>query len=161
MIVIRPAIPEDSADLFAWRNDPQTREASVHQALISWDEHQEWFRKSLTNPSRFVYIAEIQEGEGSAAPVGTCRFDLRDRSDGAEISLNLNPGYRGLGLAVPILRAAIDVFFEEGDGPADLFARIRPSNAASVRCFGAAGFLLEGADDEEGFDRYRRPVGGV
>jgi RimJ/RimL family protein N-acetyltransferase len=161
MIVIRRVRPEDSSDLFAWRNDPQTREASIRQASISWDEHREWFNESLANPSRRIFVADISEGYGFAEPVGMCRFDTLGPSGTAEVSVNLNPNFRGRGLATPILNSAIGEYFRERGSPTDLLAKIRPSNVASVRAFGAAGFLYEGADDEEGFDRYRRPVGDV
>jgi RimJ/RimL family protein N-acetyltransferase len=159
MIVIRRVRPKDSSDLFAWRNDPQTREASIRQAPISWDEHREWFGQSLANPSRLIFVADIGEGDGPAEPAGVCRFDTLGPSGTAEVSVNLNPSFRGRGLATPILKSAIDEYFRERGGPTDLLARIRPSNVASVRAFGAAGFLFEGADDEQGFDRYRRPAG--
>jgi RimJ/RimL family protein N-acetyltransferase len=131
----------------------------MRQAAIPWDDHREWFDQSLTNPRRWIYIAAVDDPDGSASPAGMCRFDAQAASGMVEVSVNLNPRYRGRGLATPILNAAIDAYFRERGGPTDLLARIRPSNVASLRAFGAAGFVFEGADAEEGLDRYRRPAG--
>lgn len=135
-IHVRRAVEADSRALFDWRNDPTTREGSVSTDVVEWPQHETWFRASLANPSRRIYIAEI---DGSVeSRVGMCRFD-RDGDD-AEVSINLNPAFRGRGISGAVLRAAIDAY-RESEHPVGLIARIRPQNVASVRLFKSAGFV--------------------
>lgn len=157
---MRLATLEDSDALLAWRNDERTRQASVRQAVISRDGHGEWFRQSLANPTRRIYIAWMEGEDGVTERAGMCRFDGPDSEGMTEVSINLNPEFRGRGLSTPILRAAIDTYVRERGGLTALLARIRPVNTASVRTFGAVGFVYDGADDEEGFDRYRWSTDG-
>ena len=40
---LRPARLDDSAVVFAWRNDPLTRAMSRALVPVTWDDHQRWF----------------------------------------------------------------------------------------------------------------------
>ena len=150
MIIIRPATAEDSSDLFTWRNDEQTRFASVSQSKIERADHDVWFTKSLTNGKRRIYIAELAGESNTALSVGMCRFDLEPDLAVAEVSINLNPGFRGRGLAGSVLRAAIERFRVEYSG-VRLEATIRLDNAASDRIFTSSGFSREFADAVFGY----------
>ncbi|MGB1007818.1 MAG: GNAT family N-acetyltransferase [Thalassobaculaceae bacterium] len=135
---LRPARLNDSAAVFAWRNDPLTRSMSRASAPVTWDDHQRWFAAVIDIPSRRVVIAE-----GAGARLAVVRFDRMDGGDGAgtvwEVSINLNPAWRGRGLGGAVLRAACDGFQAPG-ASLSLHAEIRAENAASRRVFEAAGF---------------------
>lgn len=88
---LRPATVGDAKLLFEWRNDPATREGSRNTKPLVWAEHVSWLERSLSTPSRKLYIAE----EGVLA-VGTVRAD--DDTDGyTEISYTIAPEARGKG----------------------------------------------------------------
>ncbi|KRC60449.1 hypothetical protein ASE14_05355 [Agromyces sp. Root81] len=145
-IEFRRARLSDAAAVFEWRNDSTSRAASVSTGEISWAGHVEWFESALADPLREIYIAV----ESDSSAVGMCRFD--ERTDAAEVSINLAPSVRGKGIASVVLRGAIDAYREDHPGTGRLTAVIRPSNTASVRLFERLGFTRLGGDGE--FDRY-------
>ncbi len=155
MIIARRATEQDSEDLFAWRNDPVTRAASVSIDPVSWAEHSDWFAASLANRSRWLFIVMASEDGGAdgAAPakIGMCRFDVQPDGASAEVSINLNPDYRGRGLAGEVLRMAIQEFRRGVSPELALTATIRSSNQASVSIFERAGFRLTSTDGQFGY----------
>ena len=93
-------------------------------------------------------MATLVEDESSnnGPAVGMCRFDLADDSASAEVSINLNPRFRGQGLAGPILRAAIERFHSDNRTAQRLTATVRMNNSASAKLFTSAGFLETSTD---------------
>jgi RimJ/RimL family protein N-acetyltransferase len=151
-VSIRRAGPRDSRRLFRWRNDEQTRKASASTAGISWADHRRWFRQSLSREDRWLYIASSPVLLRCGPAIGMCRFDLIDTLT-AEVSINLNPRYRGKGFGPRILEAAVDRWRADEPTPRSILARVRPSNTASVKTFLRAGFSLSEGDGE--FEVYR------
>lgn len=145
MITIRPAVENDSQDLFTWRNDPDSRQASISQAVVSREDHERWFASSLASPRRAIYLAiDSQSGES----IGMCRFDLDESATVAEVSINLNPVWRGRGLAAAVLAEAISQFRADTGVAITLTATIRSSNPASASIFRRAGFETTSATGE-------------
>jgi hypothetical protein len=151
MISARKAEPADEHDLWVWRNDPLTRQMSKETAPVPRDVNRQWFADSLVNPDRVIYLLEDERGK-----LGMVRFDTLAPGD-FQISINLNPDWRGRGLCRPVLGGAIDRFVE-GRGRLLLRADIRDENDASAKCFVANGFVLRRADG--GYRYYERVVGG-
>jgi RimJ/RimL family protein N-acetyltransferase len=150
MIKIRPATARDSRDLFNWRNDKQTRLASISQSKVEWPDHERWLATSLAGHERYIYIADLTDQNGGVTAVGMCRFDVKSDSEIAEVSINLNPAFRGKRLAAPVLHAAMERFLAEHD-TAYLNATIRLDNAASERVFTSAGFSRRTEDSVFGY----------
>ncbi len=137
LINARKATPEDSKDLFNWRNDVQTRAMSHTSEAIAWEDHSDWFSASLERDNRSLVICEKKE-----IPVAVVRFDVS--GDRALISINLAPDMRGKGLATPCLKSAIAFFEAQVSGIKTLDAEIKPENEASRRSFEATGFTQTG-----------------
>lgn len=123
---VRKATEEDSLDIFEWRNDPVTRLMSFTQTPVSLENHTKWFSASLQNPKREIYIGEY---EGSK--IGVVRFD--EREDEAEVSINMNPAFRGKKLALPFLNISLK-------SKTHVIAKIKENNTASLKLFQRAGF---------------------
>lgn len=149
-ILVRPAVSGDALDLFTWRNDPATRAASVSQGTVTWAAHRAWLQRALGDPRRMIYIAQLADAGGMVQSVGMCRFDLPDSAVTAEVSINLNPAYRGRGLAAEVLDAAIGRFYEDAEASVPLIATIRNGNNASARVFEKNGFVKISADSQFG-----------
>ncbi len=147
MITLTRATELDVEDLLRWRNDPTARAASGSNQPVSLAEHAAWLSGVLSDDHRFLYIAHHAEDTGGSAKVGMCRFDL-DADGHAEVSINLNPDYRGKGFAREVLGEGIAAFRGEIKRDVRLTATIRPSNAASVQIFRSAGFVLSSSDDQ-------------
>jgi len=145
-ITLASATAKDCERLWRWRNDPETRVNSLNTGEISWQSHQDWFEKTLRDPTRIILIGCI---EGIA--VGMCRFDIAGGT--AEVSIGLDPALRGRGLGAPLLALAVARFREQRRLP--LFATVKKQNAASARCFERCGFTPmagDGASDRYGLD---------
>ncbi|PWC54982.1 hypothetical protein TSO221_06435 [Azospirillum sp. TSO22-1] len=132
---LRPATAADAADLFRWRNDPLTRQQSLTTDAIPWDAHVAWLGRVLADPDRLLLIAEAD-----GAAVGSVRCDVSRQGDGmgrGVLSWQIAPEQRGRGYASAMLKAAV------ADGRLaglELWAEIKPDNAASRRAALAAGF---------------------
>lgn len=137
---LRKARAADAADVLAWRNDSVTRAMSRSCEPVDAAEHNAWFAAALSDPARALLIGELDDGK-----VGMVRID---RGQECEVSINLNPAFRGRGLSLDLLNAAL----ANETGP--ILAVIRPSNAASIRLFEWAGFVRTGF--QGGLFRYHR-----
>ena len=94
-VTVRPARPADALDVLAWRNDPLTRAMSRDQEVVAEAAHLAWFTRALADPARTLLIGEAMGGK-----VGMVRID---RGAETELSINLNPAFRGQGLSRPLL----------------------------------------------------------
>ena len=139
-MILRSATPDDALDVLAWRNDSVTRAMSRNPAEIGREEHLAWFARALANPAMTLMI-----GEADGAKVGMVRFD---RGDETEVSINVNPAFRGRGHGLALLQAAL------AQASGRVVAEVREDNEASRRLFERAGFGLESAAD--GVLRYVR-----
>ena len=138
-IVIGKATEADSADLWRWRNDEQTRAMSLSHDSVGWEAHNAWFNRSLESRLRHVYVGRLGD-----LKIGMCRFDLNAQANEAEVSINLNPDAREMRLSAPLLAAAIETFWHEVR--ADLTATVKRQNLASIKCFTRCGFALTRED---------------
>ena len=144
---IKLAEEKDSADVYAWRNDPKTRAMSKNTKLVTIDEHNNWYNKAINSQDCLMLIARLDIKD----KIGMCRFNINTDQKFAEVSINLNPKYRGNKLSYPLLRGAIQYFskihiFE-------LRAVIRKENFASIKCFVSCGFSLY--EEHEDFYCYK------
>ena len=149
---IRRAEPKDCAMLWRWRNDPVTRRAQRLEDPIPWDAYESWYARALASPGRVILIASPAD-PSAGEDLGVAQFTLGRVPEMAEIGLNLNPAWRGRGLAAPL----IERFCAEGRrhlGFGAVIAHVKAENLPSRRAFIRAGFALD--DAEGGILRFRR-----
>ena len=132
---VRQVIDQDCADLFRWRNDPITREMAFNQSLVSRHEHAQWFMKKKLSNQSIILI-----GVSGKKKIGMCRFEIDDCGECAEISINLNPIFRGKGNAVSLLKMALSIFLRQKRR--SVYAKIKHKNKRSIRLFQSLGFSL-------------------
>ena len=133
-IALRLASEADCAVLLQWRNDPITVAMSLVSEPVPLDDHVRWFNGVLANPSRHLLI-----GEADGVRYGTVRFDEID--DTAEISITVNPEFRGQGIGGKLLAAA-DVWAKEELHLGRIIAQIKNDNPASLAIFHKAGYEI-------------------
>lgn len=136
ILQIRPAEVEDALKIWAFRNDPNSRAASLQTGEIAFSDHLGWYQKALASSDRRFFIGEA----GDAG--GYMRFD-RLEGDVWRVSIALAPQSRGMGMGAALLIAGCDRFFKEIGGMIVLRAEIRADNVASLRTFTRAGFAIE------------------
>jgi RimJ/RimL family protein N-acetyltransferase len=139
-MIVRRATVDDALDVLAWRNDPTTRAMSRTQERVEEAAHLAWFAEAIADSRRTLLIGEL-DGQ----KIGMVRLDHGEET---EISINVNPLFRGRGLGYAFISEALAGV----RGP--VTARIKEENLASVRSFERAGFVLEGAHN--GLLRYIR-----
>ncbi len=124
-----PANMSDAKDIWLWRNDDDSRKFSIDSSLIEWDQHLQWFERSLKNSNRKIYMV-ISQGQR----IGSIRSDAHGEE--VELSWMLNPAFRGQGLG----KAMLKNFCESVSYPA-VSAVIKKDNRASEKIAEAAGFV--------------------
>lgn len=131
---LRKIKKEDCIDLYYWRNDIVTRRSCFNSKIISYRTHREWFKNSLANRQRYLYIVE----DSKRGKIGVLRVD-RLSPHVAEISINLAPNMRGKGYGAKLLQQMCRKFIH-GNQKIMFLARIKKENLASLRVFKKAGF---------------------
>ena len=131
-ITLRRAAGADSRDIWKWRNDPDTRAASVDSAPILWEQHHHWFSEILERGDRRVHIIEAMN-----QPVGVTRLDIT--AGEAAVSIHLAPEWRGRGVGPVALDMLADRAFHELRLER-LLASVKADNLASLSAFARASF---------------------
>lgn len=139
---LRPAASGDEALLLDWANDPEVRRHAFRTDPITAREHHAWFARRLADPDGCVIFVATSPG---GTPVGPVRFERAN--DLWTLSYSLDTALRGLGLARPLLAAAIDALRARAPG-ARLQAWVKPDNVASLQVFRRLGFAESRADHE-------------
>ena len=135
-VSIKSATEEHSKAIWEWRNDATTRAMSLNQDLVSWENHQSWYERVLTNSNRHLYV-----GYKDSIFFGMVRFDKCENKDHAyEVSINLDPQQRGKGLGKLLLTKAIEHFWTQVADADLILAEIKKENVASKKAFENAGF---------------------
>ena len=123
----------DINDLFNWRNNSDVRKNSFNSDLISWDEHEKWFKSKLQDTESVIYIAYYEKTK-----VGSIRFE--DKGDAIKVSIMLNPDFLGKGLGSEVIRLGKDRFINEKRPCKPIIAEVKKDNIASIKVFQKAGF---------------------
>ncbi len=126
----------DSKLIWTWRNDIQTRKMSRSQDPISWETHQEWYKKVVAESSSVVLLMGMKDDES----VGMVRFDRCEEGQ-TEININVDPEKRGKGLGKSVLLAACSYAFIQLK-LRRVIAFVKRDNLASLKIFDDAGFGL-------------------
>jgi len=136
---VRTANRNDRAITLLWANDPLSRRMSLKDGLTAADTHMKFFFAELDDRESLYLIIEGFH-KGAWIPIGQARF----YKDGI-MSIMLDEKYRGMGLASLAISEVID--FAREIFPVDtVAANILRVNAASIKAFKGAGFVLEGEE---------------
>ncbi|MDB9959464.1 GNAT family N-acetyltransferase [Gammaproteobacteria bacterium] len=133
-ILIREAGQNDSKDIFEWRNDLESRSMFINSDLVTFDEHDRWFSEAIRSPFKYIYIGEI-----GGKKIGITRFDFDKKEHQTEVSININPNFRGKGYGKKLLIESINKFQVENE--TTLVARIKKKNIGSRKIFEYVGFV--------------------
>jgi|GEM_PF-552445 len=144
-ISLRQAVQKDAAMIFEWRNTPFIMALGSQRRLVTWDEHLEWFKKSLRSKDRKIFIVLLNE-----KPIGQVRFDRLD-SRRAAISVYVLQEYTGMGYGREAIMRGCWEMFAEGETE-KILAHVRHDNPRSKSAFMKCGFveLFDCPDEPEG-----------
>ncbi len=131
---LKLAKKENSKALFDWRNEESVRRQSRNMDPISWETHSVWFEKSLVNPNRQIYLAEVDGQE-----VGMIRVDKDE--NGCELSWLVDSKFRGKGYGKQMLNQIV------GCLSGHICAQIKKNNAPSLAMAKSLGFRRISPED--------------
>lgn len=120
---------------FEWTNNPITRSNSFNTQKVDYQEHTNWFSGKVEDKKALLLVFENKEN----IPVGQIRIE--QKTDENIIGISIDKNFRGLGLAVPMLTSACEVFFIEFQAK-NIHAYIKKTNLASLKSFKKAGFEI-------------------
>ena len=122
---------DDANILFRWQCLPETRQYARNPEPPDWDGHLDWMRRTLENPDRYLYAIR-HEGRDA----GMLRLDrVAGQHRRMEISILLDPAFKGLGIAAAALRLARRL-----EPAATFMAEVHAENRPSRRLFEKMGF---------------------
>ena len=135
---IRKANNDDINDILSWRNDSLTRQMSLDTKIITKLEHNQWFNKGQKDKKIYLLIAEENNNK-----VSFIKFEINEKENSAEISINLNPNERKKKKSFEVIYKSILYFKKNNNYKINkLIANIKKENTASKKSFSKNGFEL-------------------
>lgn len=133
---LRRARAEDADLLWAWANDPVTRQASFDPAPIPWEEHCAWLLRTLEKPDALILIAL----DGNDNPVGYVRCERKEER--RVLSVAIAPQERGKGWSKDVVTAGVRTYFHAYPDER-MHAFVKAGNAPSIGLFRSLGWREE------------------
>lgn len=131
-IRIRRATHRDLDLYFGWVNEPLVRLQSMETKSIAYEDHLNWFQKSLNEPGTVLLLFEVE-----SLPIGQVRF-VRG-ADFWELNYSLDEIVRGRGWGKHMVKLALDWLSVNGRS-GTVNARVKSSNEASLKILNDCGF---------------------
>lgn len=122
---------KDINTLYAWQIEPSARKYSRVKEIPSYQEHINWFLKSITNPSRKMWVVLV-----AGLPAGYVRLD--DDGTQEEISILISSKFRSIGLAKFSITQAL-----KNRKYSAVLAYVEKDNKDSVKLFSGCGFKMK------------------
>jgi len=130
------------SQILPWRNDPLVYVWSKTNRVLQYGEHMAWFRErsyKINSEPIFAYFV-------GGRFVGMARLD-KVNNECFEVSLIVNPNYRGLGYGKLILKNICEYFLAYDLMGLKLVAIVHSENRASLALFKQLGFTLKSIDN--------------
>ncbi len=144
-IKLRKAVIEDSKMILDWRNESTTIPWMGSAQALSFDEHNNWFRKVISDPNCIFFIIE-----SNFKPVGQIRFHLdSSNNNSARVSINITQKMHGKGIA-SIAFSKGNIFVKEIGFASKIFAHVRQDNIGSIKAMENAGYEKTGNIEKHG-----------
>ena len=148
-LTLRQAVESDSESLLEWRNDATTKAFSLRSDEITREQHEAWFNKTLQDTNCLLIIGEVLGG-----PVGMVRINILNDSGLGQVSINLNPDFRGRGLSRQLLGSSLLFATQVFDNLSKYRADIHIENVASQKIFTSVGFVNSTNTADGNFETY-------
>ena len=140
---IRLAEKRDCLDLWKWRNDYKAVVNSISRSVVPYQSHSKWFNRLINTTNAEIFIAYDKKEKNK---IGMVRFERKYRKV-SEVSININPHFRGKGLGREFLSRSIAAFTKSKPGFV-MKARVLVENHRSKRLFKSCGFVVSSIRDK-------------
>ena len=138
-VILRLANESDSESLLSWRNNPESRRMFRNSSIVSYESHHNWFMNALDSKLIQILVAIDEERNR----IGVVRVDFNKDLTEGEVSINLNPNFRGMGLGLAVLKSCSNYVKKNFVVCKKLVAQVKKSNQKSNNIFLKAGYELE------------------
>lgn len=139
-IRLRPLNKEDLPLTLAWRNQDNIRKWFFYSALITPEQHLNWFQNYLKLENDFVFI--IEEVKEKIRPVGQVAIYNIDweglRAEFGRLLIG-EPSAVGKGFARNATKAVLEFAFEKL-GLAEIYLEVYADNAKAISLYKSVGF---------------------
>ena len=135
-LTLRQAVESDSESLLEWRNDATTKAFSLSGDEVTREQHEAWLNKTLQDKNCLLIIGEVLGDQ-----VGMVRINILNDSGLGEVSINLNPDFRGRGLSRQLLGSSLLFAAQVFENVSKYCADIHIENVASQKIFTSVGFV--------------------
>lgn len=139
---LREVNKDDEGLILAWKNETECVKNSFSNAVVSPQEHHEWFLKILQDKNSEFYI--LTDGDKN---MGQVRLTML--SGKGTISYSIAPEFRGNGLAFQMLSLLIEKENHQDSKIGILVGEVKKENKASLSIFRKLNF-----SEKEAKDRY-------
>jgi len=149
-ILTRKAVAQDKKIVWEWWNDQLTRKMMKLNEYVPWENHTKWFDNTINSDTRVLLVSIVEDKK-----IGVVRFDLKSK-DIYEVSINLNPDFRGQGYGSKILQSSLKFFLETNTETKKFFAMFKKINISSKKTFLKNGFVIIKSPDKSsiGLERF-------
>ena len=139
MIIRQTQNTKQDCDLvFSLSNDPLVRACSFNTNPIEYEQHCNWFQKTVTNQNVLFFL--VFDGDNF---IGQIRFNREsEQSTECVISLTITKEYRGKHIAGKFLELGIDELKKNWYNINSVVAEVKDENTASNALFLREGFEL-------------------
>ena len=148
-LTLRQAVESDSESLLEWRNDATTKAFSLTGNKVTHKQHEAWFNKTLQDKNCLLIIGEVL-----GDPIGMVRINILNDSGLGQVSINLNPDFRGRGLSRQLLGSSLLFGAQVFDNVSKYCAEIHIENVASQKIFVSVGFVKSSHKTDGNFETY-------
>ncbi len=131
---------QDAEVLFKWRNEESVRAVSVTKEPLDWSDHVSWVTSIAARVDETHLLFELEN-----VPIGRVSVGAN-----AEVSIIIDPGFRGKGYGVFMLHKCLSVVRETRMSVSNVKALISPDNIVSKKLFEKAGFVFVGEEQRKG-----------
>jgi RimJ/RimL family protein N-acetyltransferase len=147
-ILFRKAEIEDSLTYYNWVNDPIVREQSFNSEIISWIDHETWFKEKIIDKNFHFYIFLNTKDE----KIGQIRLHEIDKENYL-IGVSIAAEHRGKGYGSRILKMGCNEFLSQNPSII-LNAYIKEDNNSSLSIFEKAGFYFKNKLNYNNFNSF-------
>ena len=148
-LTLRQAVESDSVSLLAWRNDVATKAFSLSSDEVTSEQHEAWLKKTLQDKNCLLIMGEVL-----GDPVGMVRINILNDSGLGQVSINLNPDFRGRGISRQLLGSSLFFGAQVLDNLSKYCAEIHIENVASQKIFTSVGFIKSSDKTDGDFESY-------
>ncbi len=132
-IELKPAEMKDANLLFQWRNDFETKKASIDMNDVTVQQHKQWLTMAISDPDNHLFIAWQQIEKNGLQAVGTVRANY-DGNNTYELSWTVAPEVRGQGIGKVIVGMLADKYSN-----GNIKAKVKSYNEGSMKIAESVG----------------------